>query len=100
MIDVVVNQRRGIAAGVSSQVISDAKEKVRTGVNRLLHRSNYLQMDSAVVGIIVCDQVLRNEELKIFAALLRGLHSKLDSSEQIARSQVAAHANKDIGATS
>src|SRR6266480_1913784 len=100
MIDVVVNQQRGIAAGISSQIVSDAKEKVRAGVNCLLHRSNYLQLDSAGVCIVVCDQVLPNKELKIFAALLRSLHPQFDSSEQIARGQVAGNRKEDISAGS
>src|SRR4029077_11740838 len=80
-IDVVVNREPSIGARVCSQIISDASEKIRTGVNYLLNQRDYLEVHSTRVGRVVSDQILAHEKCHIFAVFLWKLDAQLDSEE-------------------
>jgi hypothetical protein len=47
-------------------------------------------IENALVGLVMSDQIVGNEERHIFAALLWRLYCQLGPEEQICRGQIAA----------
>ena len=50
----------------------------------------HLVIENALLGLVVSDQIVANEERHIFAALLWRPYCQLDPEEQIGRGQIAA----------